>query len=82
MMRRGLWIGATVAVLGAVYLGLGLGQGWVRSAIWEFLANIVSQPMAQEPGLFHVHLQLRNATAVDHVADRDLRAQAILPQRG
>jgi len=36
MMRRGLWIGATVAVLGAVYLGLGLGQGWVRSAIWNF----------------------------------------------
>jgi hypothetical protein len=23
-------------ILGAVYLGLGLGQGWVRSAIWNF----------------------------------------------
>ena len=34
--RRGLWIGATVAVLGAVYLGLGLGQGWMRGAIWNF----------------------------------------------
>ncbi len=23
-------------VLGVVYLGLGLGQGWVRSVIWNF----------------------------------------------
>jgi hypothetical protein len=36
LARRGLWIGAAVAVLAAVYLGLGLGQGWVRSAIWQF----------------------------------------------
>jgi hypothetical protein len=34
--QRGLWIGAAVMVLGLVYLGLGLGQGWVRSAIWNF----------------------------------------------
>jgi hypothetical protein len=34
--RRGLWIGAAIMVLGLVYLGLGLGQGWVRSAIWNF----------------------------------------------
>lgn len=34
--RRGLWIGAAVVVLGVVYLGLGVGQGWVRSAIWTF----------------------------------------------
>jgi hypothetical protein len=34
--RRSLWIGAAVMVLGVVYLGLGLGQGWVRSAIWNF----------------------------------------------
>lgn len=34
--RRALWIGVAVAVLGAVYLGLGLVQGWVRSAIWNF----------------------------------------------
>jgi hypothetical protein len=34
--RRGLWIGAAVMVLGLVYLGLGPGQGWVRSVIWNF----------------------------------------------
>ena len=34
--RRGLWIGTAVMVLGVVYLGLGLGQGWVRGAIWHF----------------------------------------------
>jgi hypothetical protein len=34
--QRGIWIGAAVMVLGLVYLGLGLGQGWVRSAIWNF----------------------------------------------
>ena len=34
--RHGLWVGTAVLVLGVVYLGLGLGQGWVRSAIWNF----------------------------------------------
>jgi hypothetical protein len=34
--RRALWIGTAIIVLGALYLGLGLGQGWVRSAIWTF----------------------------------------------
>jgi hypothetical protein len=34
--RRGLWIGTAVLVLGVVYLGLGLCQGWIRSAIWNF----------------------------------------------
>jgi len=34
--RRGLWIGAAVMVLGLAYLGLGLFQGWVRGAIWNF----------------------------------------------
>jgi hypothetical protein len=34
--RRAPWIGAAVVVLGTVYLGLGLCQGWVRSAIWNF----------------------------------------------
>jgi F0F1-type ATP synthase membrane subunit c/vacuolar-type H+-ATPase subunit K len=36
LARRGLWIGTAVLVLGVAYLGLGLGQGWVRSAIWNF----------------------------------------------
>jgi len=36
LARRGLWMGAAVLVLGLVYLGLGLGQGWVRGAIWNF----------------------------------------------
>jgi hypothetical protein len=34
--RRGLWFGAAVVALGLVYLGLGLGQGLVRGAIWHF----------------------------------------------
>jgi hypothetical protein len=43
--RRGLWIGAAVVVLGAVYLGLGVGQGWVRSAIWNFWQISSSSPL-------------------------------------
>ena len=35
-VRRGLWIGTAILVLGLAYLGLGLAQGWVRSAIWNF----------------------------------------------
>lgn len=34
--RRGVWIGGAAVVLGVAYLGLGLGQGLVRSAIWNF----------------------------------------------
>jgi hypothetical protein len=34
--RRGLWVGAAVMILGLVYLGLGLSQGLIRSAIWNF----------------------------------------------
>lgn len=34
--RRGVWIGGAAVALGVVYLGLGLGQGFVRSAIWNF----------------------------------------------
>jgi len=34
--RRGLWLGAAVLVLGLFYLGLGIGQGLVRSVIWNF----------------------------------------------
>jgi len=35
LARRGPSMGAAVAVLGVVYLGLGLSQGWVRGAMWE-----------------------------------------------
>lgn len=34
--RRWYWLGGAVIVLGIAYLGLGLVQGWVRSAIWNF----------------------------------------------
>ena len=34
--RRGLWVGAAVIALGIIYLGLGLGQGLIRSALWHF----------------------------------------------
>ena len=34
--RRGLWLGAAVIALGIIYLGLGLGQGLIRNAIWHF----------------------------------------------
>jgi len=34
--RRSVWIGGAAVVLGVAYLGLGLGQGLVRSAIWNF----------------------------------------------
>ena len=35
-VRRWYWMGGAVVVLGVAYLGLGLVQGWVRSAIWTF----------------------------------------------
>jgi hypothetical protein len=34
--RRSLWVGAAVIVLGIIYLGLGLGQGLIRNALWHF----------------------------------------------
>ena len=34
--RRWYWLGGAVVVLGIAYLGLGLIQGFVRSAIWNF----------------------------------------------
>jgi hypothetical protein len=36
LARRARWAGAAIMVLGLVYLGLGFGQGLVRSAIWYF----------------------------------------------
>ena len=34
--RRGLWVGAAVIALGIIYLGLSLGQGLIRNALWQF----------------------------------------------
>jgi hypothetical protein len=34
--RRSLWLGAAVIALGVLYLGLGLGQGLIRNALWQF----------------------------------------------
>jgi hypothetical protein len=34
--QRWYWLGGAVIVLGIAYLGLGLVQGWTRSAIWTF----------------------------------------------
>jgi hypothetical protein len=34
--RRWYWLGGAVVVLGIAYLGLGLVQGFVRNAIWNF----------------------------------------------
>jgi hypothetical protein len=35
-VRRGLWLGTAVIVLGLIYLALGWGQEFVRSAVWQF----------------------------------------------
>jgi hypothetical protein len=34
--RRWFWLGGAVVVLAIAYLGLGVVQGWVRGAIWNF----------------------------------------------
>ena len=34
--RRLVWVGAAIAVLGAIYIGLGFVQGAVRNAIWVY----------------------------------------------
>jgi hypothetical protein len=34
--KHGVWLGGAAILLGAVYLGLGVGQGLVRTAIWNF----------------------------------------------
>ena len=34
--RRFVWIGATIVILGAIYIGLGFVQGLVRHAIWIY----------------------------------------------
>ncbi|WP_199805547.1 hypothetical protein [Bradyrhizobium lablabi] len=34
--RRSLWLAPAVIALGIIYLGLGLGQGLIRNALWQF----------------------------------------------
>jgi F0F1-type ATP synthase membrane subunit c/vacuolar-type H+-ATPase subunit K len=43
--RRGLWLGAAVIALGIIYLGLGLGQGLIRNALWHFYQTSAAHPL-------------------------------------
>jgi hypothetical protein len=43
--HRVLWISAAVVALGIIYLGLGLGQGLVRNAIWHYYQTSASSQM-------------------------------------
>jgi hypothetical protein len=43
--RRGVWVGAAVIALGIIYLGLGLGQGLIRNALWQFYQTSAAHPL-------------------------------------
>lgn len=43
--RRGLWLGAAAIALGIVYLGLGIGQGLIRNALWQFYQTSPINPL-------------------------------------
>jgi hypothetical protein len=43
--RRGLWLGAAVIALGIILLGLGLGQGLIRNALWHFYQTAPYSPL-------------------------------------
>jgi hypothetical protein len=43
--RRSLWLGAAVIALGVIYLGLGLGQGLIRNALWQFYQTSLLHPL-------------------------------------
>jgi predicted permease len=43
--RRSLWLGAAVIALGVIYLGLGLGQGLIRNARWQFYQTSAARPL-------------------------------------
>jgi hypothetical protein len=45
LARRSLWLGAAVVVLGVLYLGLGLGQGLIRNALWQFYQTSALHPL-------------------------------------
>ena len=43
--RRIPWLGAAVIALGVIYLGLGLGQGLIRNALWQFYQASTAHPL-------------------------------------
>lgn len=43
--RRSLWLGTAVIALGVIYLGLGLGQGLIRNALWQFYQTSAALPL-------------------------------------
>jgi hypothetical protein len=45
LARRSLRLGAAVVVLGVLYLGLGLGQGLIRNALWQFYQTSALHPL-------------------------------------
>ena len=42
--RRSLWLGAAIIALGVIYLGLGVGQGLIRNALWQFYQTSLLHP--------------------------------------
>ncbi|HVQ73121.1 MAG TPA: hypothetical protein VMT08_37035 [Bradyrhizobium sp.] len=43
--RRSLWLGAAVIALGIIYLCLGIGQGLIRNALWQFYQTSPAHPV-------------------------------------
>lgn len=43
--RRSLWLAPAVIALGVIYLGLGLGQGLIRNALWQFYQTSPLNPL-------------------------------------
>src|SRR5882757_154811 len=64
----------------------GLSRPWPWSGMGaqrdlEFLANLVVEPVHQEPGLFRLYLWLCDAAAMDYLAGPDFWSQAVLYPR-
>ena len=80
--RRGPWIGAAVVVLGDRSIsGSALVQGFVRSAIWTFWQVSAASQFIKNLIYFVFIFWLRDAAALDHLADPDLRPEAVLHLR-
>src|SRR5262245_43946328 len=43
--RRSLWLVPAVIILGIIHLGLGLGQGLIRNALWQFYQTSTAHPL-------------------------------------